>query len=137
MTLIKQQSKIYTDQLRQHYEEYFGISGQQLILENGPKEKLDQDFYVLEFKPNDRHDFWAYCSVGMSLVREDDNLIEVFVFSPRQDLAQVELITVCASYHHNGLPLNIHPISLFHYLTLTVKTLNYLASTTDYTITIG
>jgi len=44
----------------------------------------------------------------MSLDRQDDNLIEVFVFSPRQDFDQVELITVCASYHRNGLPLNIH-----------------------------
>ncbi|MFN6377719.1 MAG: suppressor of fused domain protein [Flavobacteriales bacterium] len=42
------------------------------------------------------------------LTKKDDNLIEVFVFSPRQDLDQVELITVCASYHRNGLPLNIH-----------------------------
>jgi hypothetical protein len=78
--LIKQQSKIYTDQLRQHYENYFGISGQKLISEKGPKEKLDQDFYVLGFKPNDRHDFWTYCSVGMSIARQDDNLLKYLFF---------------------------------------------------------
>ncbi len=65
--MIEQQSKTYTDKLRKHYEDYFGISGQRLILVKGPKEKLHNDFYVLEFKPNDRHDFWTYFSVGMSL----------------------------------------------------------------------
>jgi hypothetical protein len=108
ITLTEQQSKAYTEQLQKHYEDYFGISGKQLILEKGPTEKLHNNFYVLEFKPNKIHDFWTYCSVGMSLNRHDDNLIEVFVFSPRQDISQLELITVCASYHRNGLPLNLH-----------------------------
>ena len=104
---------LYTAKLRLHYESYFGISGQLLNLEKGPKEKLNSDFYVLEFKPNHRHNFWTYCSVGMSLDRQDDNLIELFVFSPTQDKEQVELITVCASYHRNKLPLNInHTINI-------------------------
>jgi hypothetical protein len=98
----------YINQLHKHYETYFGIKGNKLIHDKGPEEKLNTDFYVLEFKPNDRHDFWTYCSVGMSIDRKDDNLIEVFVFSPRQDEDQVELITVKASYHRNKLPLNIH-----------------------------
>ena len=107
------EQETYTTNLRKHYENYFGITGQKLILEKGPKDKLHPDFYVLEFKPNERHAFWIYCSVGMSLDRQDDSLIEVFVFSPRQDEAQVELITVTASYHRNKLPLNInHTINI-------------------------
>jgi hypothetical protein len=106
--MTEQQSTVYTQQLQKHYENYFGISGNRLILENGPKEKLHPDFYVLEFGPNKQHNCWVYCSVGMSLERDDDNLIEIFVFSPRQDPAQVELITVCASYHRNRLPLNLN-----------------------------
>jgi hypothetical protein len=105
---MDRKNNTYTGQLRQHYENYFGISGQRLTWKKGSKEKLHSDFYVLEFKPNDRHNFWIYCSVGMSLDRSDDNLIEIFILSPRQDLGQVELITVCASYHRNDLPLNIH-----------------------------
>jgi hypothetical protein len=77
-------------------------------LDKGAKEKLHYDFYVLEFGPNERHDFWTYCSVGMSLDRSDDNLIELFVFSSRQDEGLVELVTVCASYHRNVLPLSLH-----------------------------
>ena len=98
----------FTELLQKHYEDYFGICGQKLILEFGPKEKLHEEFYVLEFQPNQRHKFWTYCSVGMSLSREDDNLIEVFINSPYQDKSLVELITVCASYHRNNLPLNIN-----------------------------
>jgi hypothetical protein len=104
---------IYTDKLKQHYEDYFGICGQKHSLQNGGTEKSFSDFYVLEFKPNKIHEFWTYCSVGMSLEREDYNLIELFIFSPRQDLGQVELITVCADYHQNGLPLNLnHTINI-------------------------
>lgn len=106
--MTEQQSTAYTQQLQKHYENHFGISGNQLILDKGPKEKLHPDFYVLEFGPNKQHNCWVYCSVGMSLEREDDNLIEIFVFSPHQDAAQVELITVCASYHRNRLPLNLN-----------------------------
>ncbi|WP_207536444.1 suppressor of fused domain protein [Desertivirga arenae] len=106
---MKQQTtSTFRTSLRKHYENYFGIEGIPRLLEKGPKEKLHPDFYVLEFKPNVRHPYWTYCTVGMSLDRLDDHLIELFVFSPQQDEAQVELLTVCASYHRNGSPLNIH-----------------------------
>jgi Suppressor of fused protein (SUFU) len=108
MILTDLTTKMYTTLLKKHYESYFDIAGQELILENDVTEKLHPDLYVLEFKPNNRHNFWTYCSIGMSLDRKDDNLIELFVFSPWQDKAHVELITVCASYHRNCLPLNIH-----------------------------
>ncbi|WP_207421168.1 suppressor of fused domain protein [Desertivirga brevis] len=98
----------FTTSLRNHYENYFGIEGIPRLLKKGPTEKLHPDFYVLEFRPNARHHYWTYCTVGMSVGRIDDNLIELFVFSPQQDEAIVELVTVCASYHRNGLPLNIH-----------------------------
>lgn len=101
-------SELFTRKLQKHYEDHFGIKGTPRLLEKGPKEKLHSQFYILEFKPNPRHQFWTYCTVGMSLERTDDNLIELFVFSPTQDEAHVELLTVCASYHRNGLPLNIH-----------------------------
>jgi hypothetical protein len=106
--LENQYNKIFILELQHHYEKYFGILGKRIVFEKGPKEKLGDSFSVLEFAPNKRYNFWTYCSIGMSLGREDDNLIELFVFSPRQDMAQVELITVCASYHRNVLPLNIH-----------------------------
>ena len=105
--------KVYTDKLKQHYENYFGISGQIHRLGHGLTKKALSDFYVLEFRPNRIHNFWIYCSVGMSSNRQDDNLIELLIFSPKQDLSQVELLTVCADYHQNGLPLNLnHTINI-------------------------
>ncbi|RBL92919.1 suppressor of fused domain protein [Chitinophaga flava] len=101
-------SRQYINQLEQHYQQYFGVEGRKNILDKGPKEKLHPDFYVLEIPPNSRHNAFVYCTVGMSADRMDDNLIELFVFSPKADHKLVELMTYCASYHRTGRPLNIH-----------------------------
>jgi len=73
-----------------------------------PTEKLHSDYYTLEFKPHDQYNFWTYCTVEMSLDRENNNLIELFIFSPRQDETNVALLTFCASYLGNDLPLNLN-----------------------------
>ena len=101
-------SQKYTDTLRQHFETYFGKRGKQLRLKYGSQEKLHPDFHVLEIAPNEKHSMICYCTVGMSADRLDDNLIELVVYSPRPDPSIVELLTFCASYHRNKLPLNIH-----------------------------
>jgi hypothetical protein len=101
-------SKNYADKLRQHYEAYFGLTGKRLILDKGPKEKLHPEFYVLEFLPNQKHNMFCYCTVGMSADRLDKDSIELVIYAPKADSALVELLTICASYHRNILPLNIH-----------------------------
>jgi hypothetical protein len=101
-------TKKYVAELARHYENYFGVSGNFLKLNKGPMEKLHPDFFILEFPPNKKHDMFCYCTVGMSADRLDDNLIELFIYSPRSDDSLIELLTVCASYHRTGLPLNIH-----------------------------
>ena len=50
----------------------------------------------------------CYCTVGMSAERLDENLIELFIYSPKSDVSLIELLTVCASYHRTGFPLNLH-----------------------------
>lgn len=101
-------SRTYIDKLRQHFENYFGVTGKPLTLDKGPKEKLHPDFFVLEFPPNKRHGMFCYCTVGMSADRLDDNKIELVVYAPKADTSLVELLTYCASYHRNKLPLNVH-----------------------------
>lgn len=101
-------SKEYTDALRKHFEIYFGTSGKQLTLDHGPQGKLHSDFYVLEIAPNSRHNMFCYCTIGMSVDRLDDNLIELVLYSLKPDNSIIELLTVCASYHRKKLPLNIH-----------------------------
>ena len=99
---------LYINSLKKHYEDHFGAKGVKHIWPIDPHNKMHRDFYVLEFTPNKKHNMWTYCTVGMSLDRSDNNLIEIFIFSPRKDESIVELLTVIASYHRNGDPLNIH-----------------------------
>ncbi|MBN8852874.1 MAG: hypothetical protein BGO55_14935 [Sphingobacteriales bacterium 50-39] len=104
----KNAAKLYVEGLYMHYTSYFSEPGSRLVLGEGPKEKLHEEFYVLEIPPNGKHNMYTYCTVGMSCDRTDDNLIELFVYSPAPSHSLVELMTYCASYHRNGLPLNIH-----------------------------
>lgn len=101
-------SKIYTDSLRKHYESYFGKKGTRKDWIIGPIEKLHPDFYVLEIAPNTVHNMWAYLTIGMSLERNDDNLIELIIYSLEQNDSLVELLTINASFHRNSAPLNLH-----------------------------
>jgi hypothetical protein len=101
-------SRDYCIQLINHLESYYKVKGTRKTWEYGPVEKVHPEFFILEFPPNQRHNAWAYCTVGMSLDRQDDNLIEAFIYSPRQDVALLELLSVTASYHRNSLPLNLN-----------------------------
>lgn len=105
--------KTYITELVGHYEGHFGLSGKALKLEKGPTDKLHPDFFILEFPPNKQHNMFCYGTVGMSADRLDHNLIELFVYSPKADEGLVELLTICASYHRNGLPLDIgHTVNI-------------------------
>ncbi len=97
----------YLHQLQKHYENYFNASGNKLKWPIDPHKKMNPDFYVLEFGPNSKHKLWTYCTVGMSL-EGGDNLIELFVFSPKQDRTLVELMTLVSSFHRNDSLLDIH-----------------------------
>jgi hypothetical protein len=104
----KNAAKLYVERLYMHYTRYFSESGRRLVLDAGPKEKLHEEFYVLEIPPNGKHSMYTYCTVGMSCDRTDDNLVELFVYSSAPSHSLVELLTYCASFHRTGLPLNIH-----------------------------
>jgi len=106
--MLEISNKEYFKNLQRHFESYFKVKGNKIIWKKGPQEKLHPEFYILEFIPNQIHNFWTYCTVGMSADSLEENLIELFVFAPRQDVALVELLTVTASYHRNVLPLDLH-----------------------------
>jgi len=61
--LTNSKSKLYTDKLRQHYEEYFGIVGQRLNLRVGINNLIAT--------------LWIYCTVGMPVDRDDENFVGV------------------------------------------------------------
>lgn len=70
---------VYKDKLKKHYEQYFGISGIVHKIDKGPINKLDPEFFILDFPPNQIHNMYIYCTVGMSLNRWNENLIELFI----------------------------------------------------------
>lgn len=100
--------KKYTNELRRHYESFYGVAGSKMTLDKGPTNKLHPEFFILELEPSKRHQMWTYATVGMSLDRDDDNLIELITYSKERDKSRVELLTVNASYHRNSAPLSLH-----------------------------
>ena len=72
-----------------------------------PLKKMSEGFSVLTFPPSEEHDFWIYSTLGMS-TDNSANLIELHVFSNRQDLTLIELLTITASFHRNDAPLGLH-----------------------------
>ena len=95
-------------QLQRHLESQWQTKGRSLKWKQGPTEKLPGAFRVLEFEPSSIHPFWIYSTLGMSLERADSHLIEMHIFSAKQDERLVELLTVTASCHRNSLPLGLH-----------------------------
>jgi hypothetical protein len=98
----------YTDELRKHYESFYGVAGHKTVWDKGPTHKLHPEFFVLEFGPSIRHQMWTYTTVGMSLDGDDENLIELITYSKERDNSRVELLTANASFHRNSEPLNLH-----------------------------
>lgn len=95
------------DLLELHLESCWGKSTDQQFCIPDPHRKLPVSFRVLEFPPGNTHDFWIYSTLGMS-IEMDESLIELHIFSRRQDISLVELLTVTASFHRNDTPLGLH-----------------------------
>jgi hypothetical protein len=56
----------YTQDLNLHYERHFGTKGTKHVWPEDPHQKMYSEFYVLAFAPNNIHQMWVYCTVGMS-----------------------------------------------------------------------
>jgi len=103
----------YIDACQTHYESYFATSGKKVLWREGPIEKLHPYFYVLEFRPSASNNYWAYCTVGMSLGRPEESAIELFVLSPYQTDSIAELLLLCASFHRTSAPLDLgHTVNI-------------------------
>ncbi|MDU0369738.1 suppressor of fused domain protein [Hymenobacter endophyticus] len=94
-------------ELQQHLQNHWQMEAKQMLWQSGPTGKLDAAFRVLEFPPGPVHAMWIYSTLGMSLNRPE-NPVELHIFSDKQNATLVELLTAVASYHRNGLPLDLH-----------------------------
>jgi hypothetical protein len=95
------------EQLKQHLETNWGKSTDMKGQISDPLKKMSEDFFVLEFTPSDKHSFWIYSTLGMS-TDTPSHLIELHVFSHKQDSALIELLTITASFHRNNTSLGLH-----------------------------
>ena len=93
--------------LKLHLEAYWGKSNGQQFRIPDPHRKMPLAFRVLEFPPSEAHNFWIYSTLGMSITM-DEHLLELHIFSQKQDINLIELLTVIASFHRNDTPLNLH-----------------------------
>ncbi len=93
--------------LQQHLEAQWGTNPAKLKWPHDPHEKLNSQFRVLEFPPNEQHNCWIYSTLGMSLDLEE-YIIELHLRSSKQDIALVELLTVTASFHRTNTELGLH-----------------------------
>lgn len=106
-------TRAYTKWLQRHYEDHFDVEGIRLNIPDQSDKKLHKDFFVLEIPPNKRHNKYAYCTVGMSADRLDENLTELFVYSPVKSNTLVSLMSWCAAWHRNRFAIKTnHTISI-------------------------
>ena len=91
---------MYQKEIIKHYIKNWQNEPQLRLWDRGSFEKLPADFRVLEFKPNDKRDMWTYATCCMSQPN-DGNPIELHIFSSKQDVQIVELLTMVAYYHRN------------------------------------
>jgi hypothetical protein len=90
----KQYSKFVIDHYRQDWKGQFQIHQ----WHEGPMISLDPEFCILEFKPDSKREMWTYATCGMSTF-EDNDPIELHLFSSQQDNSLIELLTVVGYYH--------------------------------------
>lgn len=72
----------------------------------GPISQLPNDFAILRFAPHDGRKMWTYATRCMSQP-EDQNPIELHVFSPCYTNEVVELLVATAHFHRTSTKLDL------------------------------
>jgi hypothetical protein len=89
-----------------HYEDNWNNHSVPKVWSKGPVEELPPDFCVLEFPPSKTRTMWTYATCCMSQP-DDDQPLELHLFSPITDDLHVELLTVVAHFHVTGERLGL------------------------------
>lgn len=100
-------NNIYFEDILDHYMRNWKNQPSLRIWDKGPIQKLPESFRVLEFAPNTARDMWTYATCCMSQI-DDIAPLEVHMFSSKQDVGLVELLTALAYYHRNTTNVNLH-----------------------------
>jgi len=88
----------YGELLEHHYARFWG-QGKTRVLTRGPE--LLSKFQVFEFPRTEKTFSWVYATCGMTPLSSPE-LSEIYLLSPCQANAHVELLTAIAHYHQTG-----------------------------------
>lgn len=95
---MTQPEKFLRGYVVRHYEQFWRTGGRNVNFTVGPRSNLPKDFGVLEFEPHADRSMWTYATCCMSSENDDDP-IELHIFSPKQSIEPVELLVATAHYH--------------------------------------
>lgn len=98
-------SNDYSRFIFSHYEKCWDSGPRLLRWELGPTHELPSSFRVLEFPPGKKAS-WIYATCCMSQP-EDENPLELHIYSPCQYDEHAELLTAIAHYHRTGRRLGL------------------------------
>jgi len=96
----------YCEIIRCHYERQWSNSAKRRSWTEGPTHQLPPRFCVLEFPPVKSRRNWTYATCCMSQ-QDDDEPIELHLFSYVQERSLVELLTAVAHYNRTGSRLGL------------------------------
>jgi hypothetical protein len=96
----------YSTIITNHYIEQWGIEPAILIPRPAPINQIGPDFRVLEFPTSDSRDMWTYATCGMSSF-EVERPIELHIFSSKQAIELVDILTAIAHYHQTEQILDL------------------------------
>lgn len=96
----------YIEHINKHYSINWKNYPNIKTWKKGPIDELNQDFCILEFPPTKEREMWTYGTCCMSLPNEEEP-IELHIFSYKQDENLVELLTIIAHYHKNVRKLGL------------------------------
>ncbi len=94
------------NRIKTHYNKNWHNGSVIMHWPEGPINDLYDDFCILEFPPSEFRDMWTYATCGMSNLQEEEP-IELHIFSSIQDESLVELLTIIAYYHKNTSNLGL------------------------------
>lgn len=97
----------YVQIVLRHYKDNWGAGYQIKRYEMGPMRTLSPDFRILEYPPTSQRKMWTYATCGMSSF-DNQQPIELHIFSSIQDDNLVEILTAVSYYHMNDAKLNLN-----------------------------
>jgi hypothetical protein len=92
--------------IEEHYADVWKATPEACEFRSGPIGQLPSGFDVLRFPPHDGRKIWTYATRCMSLP-EDENPIELHMFSPRQSSEVVEVLVATAHFHRTSAKLDL------------------------------